>query len=371
MSDSITSDLFAALNILVLERLNVNAFRIIGTIPNWLERFCSIEVSSQSSIFIPQDKLPFLSNFLIDAEEFWQSNFTTILKSGICCHPDLFGKEGYFEASAICLNERRILLVELLEQSYQEKQNLLQKARENKLKYQQLQKENQKNEVLIHCILHDIVGQLSGINYCFALLEMDNLSVKGKEYLEAGKKQSMKQEMLIREILDTFSAEVNLNSFTRDPQIAPDALASAQDVIQLLQPSFTLNKIKLQLVVTNDEFTDWKVVGEKSRLERAIANIVENALRYSPTNSTVSLNLHQDEDYIMITVDDEGSGVPPDMVGNLFQKFSQGKDKSGRLGLGLYFCRITVERWGGEVGYSPRPQGGSRFWLRLPKPTNS
>nr|MDJ0773505.1 ATP-binding protein [Mastigocoleus sp. MO_167.B18] len=52
---------------------------------------------------------------------------------------------------------------------------------------------------------------------------------------------------------------------------------------------------------------------------------------------------------------------------SLFKKFYQGKDKSGKSGLGLYFCRITIERWGGKIGYSPRPQGGSCFWFRLPK----
>jgi hypothetical protein len=48
-------------------------------------------------------------------------------------------------------------------------------------------------------------------------------------------------------------------------------------------------------------------------------------------------------------------------------KFSQGKDKSGKAGLGLYFCKITLERWGGSIGYLPRPEGGSRFWFRLPR----
>ena len=41
------------------------------------------------------------------------------------------------------------------------------------------------------------------------------------------------------------------------------------------------------------------------------------------------------------------------------------KGQSGKAGLGLYFCRITVEQWGGTIGCHARPEGGTRFWLRL------
>jgi hypothetical protein len=112
---------------------------------------------------------------------------------------------------------------------------------------------------------------------------------------------------------------------------------------------------------------DWKVVGENSRLERVLFNLVENAFRHSPLGSTVTVDVNQDGKFILFTVDDEGPGVPEDISKNLFQKFAQGREKSGKAGLGLYFCRITVERWGGSIGYSTRPKGGSCFWFRLPR----
>jgi signal transduction histidine kinase len=120
-----------------------------------------------------------------------------------------------------------------------------------------------------------------------------------------------------------------------------------------------------------DMTANWKVVGDKSRLDRVISNLAENAYRHSPPESTVTIGLQQEGEYITVTVDDEGAGVAPEMTTTLFQKFSQGKNRAGRAGLGLYFCRITVERWGGAIGYSSRPQGGSRFWFRLPKPVRS
>jgi K+-sensing histidine kinase KdpD len=66
-----------------------------------------------------------------------------------------------------------------------------------------------------------------------------------------------------------------------------------------------------------------------------------------------------------LAVEDEGSGVPAALVPDLFKKFARGRDPTAGSGLGLYFCRITVESWGGTVGYEPLSGGGSRFWVRL------
>jgi signal transduction histidine kinase len=372
MSNSITADLFAVLKILILERLDVGTFIITGTVPAWTKLFCRSYLESGMTLRIPEEEFPFLENFLIDAEEFWLAGNTTELKSGVWAEYDLRREERYFEASAICLEDKKILLIELQDGNYQEKQSIIQKARENKLTYEQLVKENQKKEILIHCIIHDIAGQLSGINCCLALLELENLTEKGKERLQIGRRQSIKQEMLIREVLNAFSAEIrSLESFSVDINNAPNILSVIQEVIEFQTPTFALNKIKIKVNVQGGAdinlTADWRVIGDKSRLERVISNLAENAFRHSPTEATVVINVRQDNEFIFVAIDDEGSGVAPKAVASLFQKFSQGS-KPGRIGLGLYFCRITVERWGGEIGYSPRPNGGSRFWFCLPKP---
>ena len=116
---------------------------------------------------------------------------------------------------------------------------------------------------------------------------------------------------------------------------------------------------------------DWRVSGESSRLDRVLANLLENALRHSPHGSTVTVGLHDEGAMVLTTVDDEGPGIPEALHKHLFQKFVQGKKHSGKIGLGLYFCRMTVEGWGGEIGYSPRETGGTRFWFRLPRITES
>lgn len=370
MNNFITTDLLAVLNILILERINFGCFKITGTIPDWVSRFCHHKLKSGMEILIPQENFPFLENFLIDAEEFWQIDTERPIKSGLWQENDQLGNPYYFEASAIKVDQRKLLLIEWLKETYEEKQKFLQLARENELIYQKVRKENQNKEILVHCIIHDIAGQLSSINCCLALLEFENLTPKGKERLEIARKQYIKQEMLIREILVAFSTEVeSLESFAIDIDKAPNILITVQEIIELLSPSFVFNNVQLRLASDIDVTADWKVIGDKSHLERIISNLLENALRHSPLESTTTINLKQDDDYILFTVDDQGSGVPHELEKTLFKKFVQGQAKSGRAGLGLYFCRITVERWGGSIGYSRLTEGGSRFWFRLLKPT--
>ncbi|MGB6297471.1 MAG: HAMP domain-containing sensor histidine kinase [Rivularia sp. (in: cyanobacteria)] len=368
MSESVTAEIFAALNILVLERLDVGKFKFIGNIPKWVRRFCRKNLKPGMEILIPEEDFPFVENFLVDAEEYWQSNDDKPLKSGIWSNLDIAGNEFHFEASALFVNQKKILLIEMMSDAYLEKQNLIQQARENKLNYQHIIKENQKKEVLIHCIIHDVAGQLSGINCCLALLELENLTEKGKQRLEIGRKQTIQQEKLIREILNAFSTEVkSLEGFTNGSEKVPDILESAREVVELLTPTFALNKMRLQLSEDIDTSANWQVIGDKSRLDRIFANLIENAFRHSPSESTVTVNLLSQEEYIVASVEDEGSGVPLEIADTLFEKFTQGQKKSGKSGIGLYFCKITVERWGGEIGFTPRENGGSRFWFRLLK----
>ncbi len=259
----------------------------------------------------------------------------------------------------------------LLDATTQEMQQRLmqQKSNELSLSYQRLVKEIQKKEILLHCIVHDLAGPLMGIRGGFELLASENISEKGRQFLEIGLRQASRQDALIREILQAFSAEVeSLESFNSDPDRAPDAARSSREVIEALSPAFALNQVELQFDPKVDLTKDWKVVGEKSRLERVISNLIENALRHSPANSTVTVGCYDEGNKVLVAIDDEGPGIPPEVATALFQKFAQGKKGKGKIGLGLYFCRITVEQWGGEIGHSPREKGGTRFWFRLPRP---
>ena len=137
INDRVTSGLLAALDIVALEQLADGAFNFLSAPPDWFAHLYPEPVSPSQAIR-PQEAFPFIEHFLSEAEAFWQAHSAGALKSGPWSESDAEGKLYHLEASAVCIDNRRLLLVELLRLSYQEIQALAQKAREKSLDYERL-----------------------------------------------------------------------------------------------------------------------------------------------------------------------------------------------------------------------------------------
>jgi signal transduction histidine kinase len=110
------------------------------------------------------------------------------------------------------------------------------------------------------------------------------------------------------------------------------------------------------------------VVGVASRLQRALANLVDNAARYAA--STVRLSVSRHGDRVRVVVDDDGPGVPAIDRERIFERFarlddSRARDRGG-AGLGLAVVRSVATRHGGYVWADAGPLGGARFTIELP-----
>ncbi len=367
MPTSLFVELFAALDMVIMERQAPGLFLLIGQVPDWFKSYCADLALGQNGLR-PGDWFPFLDNFLVDAELFWQTQSAGQVKSGPWGERDRFGHEHFLEASAVCLGEHKILLLAFPKMEYEEKQAIIQKARENNLLYGRFNKELQQKEVLLHCIVHDLSSPLTSIILGLSLLDTEVLSPVGRSTVAACLLQATKQKGLIGQILDIFAAEVgDLGRPVQDPTLAPDVLQCTQNVREAFNTICLRNQLTLEITLPVEPPHNWRVTGEASRLERVIFNLLENAIRYSPLQATITIGLSEDVGTIMVTVDDQGPGVPPELAPSIFEKFSRAKAHTGKVGLGLYFCRITIEGWGGSLGYLPRPTGGARFWFRLPR----
>jgi signal transduction histidine kinase len=103
------------------------------------------------------------------------------------------------------------------------------------------------------------------------------------------------------------------------------------------------------------------------RLEQVIVNLLDNAVRYSPDGGTITVTVAADPNGTRIEVADEGIGIDPAHAAHIFDRFYQGHSERryGGMGLGLYICRGIVERHGGTISVSPRPEGGTVFTIQL------
>src|ERR1700723_3690782 len=352
----------------LFESLGEGEFLAVGDCPSWCRDILELTSPTEKPMRLAANS-PFLENFLLDAEDFWNSETEGAVNSGNWTERDKNGREVPREAFALSLDNKKILILQNLSAHFAEQQQWFQTARDSLLAHEQLLSEIQKKEILLHCIVHDLSQPLTAITGCFNLLRLEKVPPVVEKYVEAGLRESQRQESMIRGILSAFSGDLMAQqASSHSGSAVPDLSVCARQAVEEFSSAFKDKDVRLRFSAPLKDSADWRVVGDASRLDRIFGNLLENTLRYSPPKSTVTIGLEDQGSYVLAFVDDDGPGLPKDLPTNqLFALFSKGKSHSGKAGLGLYFCKITVERWGGTIGAETRAQGGSRFWFRLPR----
>ncbi len=109
---------------------------------------------------------------------------------------------------------------------------------------------------------------------------------------------------------------------------------------------------------------------DAQRIEQVLRNLLSNALRHTPSNGTIKIRLMREKNFARVEVSDTGSGIEPDALPHVFERFWRG-DKSrareyGGAGLGLAIAKQLVEAHGGQIGVESELGKGTMFWFTLP-----
>jgi signal transduction histidine kinase len=112
------------------------------------------------------------------------------------------------------------------------------------------------------------------------------------------------------------------------------------------------------------------VAADRLVLREAIANVLDNAIKYGPAGSTVTITAQRAGDRAVLAIGDEGPGIPPEYRESVFQRFfrideARSRDRGG-AGLGLAIAKWAVEIHGGEITVGETPGSGAEFRIRLP-----
>jgi signal transduction histidine kinase len=114
------------------------------------------------------------------------------------------------------------------------------------------------------------------------------------------------------------------------------------------------------------------VIADAERVGQVLSNYLSNALKYSPANRPVHVQLKKEDSMVRVLVCDEGPGLTPSEQQRIWERFYQvqgikrQRGSSVGLGLGLHICRAIVEQHLGEVGVESTKGEGSTFWFTLP-----
>jgi signal transduction histidine kinase len=111
------------------------------------------------------------------------------------------------------------------------------------------------------------------------------------------------------------------------------------------------------------------VRGNPEKLQRVLYNLMQNAVRHTPQDGTVTLRAERDDGFVRIEVADDGEGIPSDQAEHVFERFFRGGDgaRNGTgAGLGLSISRAIVEAHGGRIWVEPGEQRGTRVFFTVP-----
>lgn len=141
--------------------------------------------------------------------------------------------------------------------------------------------------------------------------------------------------------------------------------AVLDNALDQMLPQALTHHIQFDVHTVDDDL--W-INGDAASLERAITNIVGNAIKYSPENTTVSIRLYEEDGYAVLTVDDQGVGIDPQMLDQLFTRFKRDASTATQfkgIGLGLALVSRVVKLHGGHVAAS-NMSDGTRITLQIP-----
>ena len=186
------------------------------------------------------------------------------------------------------------------------------------------------------------------------------LSDKQVEVLSACRDDCERLDKLMRDLLDLSRIEAGESKPTLEPARTADVISEAT---RELRPQVEAKGLAFEV---DASVALPSVMVDKTQVERVIANLVGNALRYT-SEGEIKISASLRPNFVAVSVSDTGSGIPPEYLPHIFDKFVQVPGApTGGAGLGLAISRLIVEAHGGQISAQSEPHKGSTFTFTLP-----
>ena len=230
-------------------------------------------------------------------------------------------------------------------------------------------KENEKlRSDMASLMSHELRTPVTSISGFAQLLLMDEtMSEESKEFLEIIANESQRLSKMLSTFLSVSNLEQADKQEMRKTPVKLDTVV--HEVVSDLQETAKKKRIRL-IEQTNTPIPP--VAADKSLISRAVSNLIDNAIKYSPERTSVIISTILEADFLRVVVEDKGYGVPSGEHEKIWQKFyrvaREGQDKEEEsTGLGLSLVKEVIEQHGGEVVVESEIGEGSRFSFTLPR----
>lgn len=214
---------------------------------------------------------------------------------------------------------------------------------------------------------HELRTPMSAVLGWLHLLRSGKLKpAQEVQALETIERNARLQNQLINDLLDVSRIITGQLRIERDRTFPSMILESAIDAVE---PQASARRVAIDLALPPDSVIVW---GDPSRLQQVFTNLLVNAIKFSPSDSTIDITMRCAGDDVEIRFVDHGEGIAPEMLPVIFERFRQADGsitrKHGGMGLGLAIARHIMDLHGGSVvAESAGPGHGASFIVRLPR----
>ncbi|HEX2466319.1 MAG TPA: response regulator [Thermoanaerobaculia bacterium] len=216
---------------------------------------------------------------------------------------------------------------------------------------EQLRDADRRKDEFLAMLAHELRNPLAPIRTAVQLMRFkelpDEQRTRARDIIERQIDQLVR---LIDDLMDVSRITRGMITLHREPIDLTAVIARA---VETTRPLIDSRRQELTVALPPRPL---KVEGDSTRLAQVIGNVLNNAAKYTPEGGRIRLQLHAEVDEAVITVSDSGMGIPPEMLGNVFDLFTQVNrtlDRAhGGLGIGLALVRKIVQMHGGRVSAS-------------------
>jgi signal transduction histidine kinase len=229
---------------------------------------------------------------------------------------------------------------------------------------EELEERVQERDRFLAILGHELRNPLGAILLASQMVDPESGMLE-QEYVSRIERQTRHLTRLVNDLLDL--SRVTSGKIVLKKRLV-DLTTLVQEVMQTLEA--ISNEQKLEIVYDCDE-EKVLVLGDPTRLDQIISNILTNAMKYTPSGGHVRVRLECADGEAILRVIDDGVGIAGERIDRIFELFAQAENAIGRsqggMGIGLALVRNLAELHGGSVGVSSEGVGkGSEFIVRLP-----
>jgi PAS domain S-box-containing protein len=218
-------------------------------------------------------------------------------------------------------------------------------------------------------IYHDLRSPLANVISSLELIN-ESLTLESDpqiwQLVQIANRSSSIMQRLISSLLDIRRLQSG-QEIIRKSDVNLDALVD--EAIEIVRPLFESKQINVERITTVEPP---KLELDEDMIRRVIINLLENAIKFSPLNTEVTVGIKPGRDEVIVFIEDQGPGIPETYRERIFEKYFRldTEGKSRGLGLGLSFCQLAVQAHGGKIWVESGKPIGSRFLFSLPFPVD-